>query len=106
MRVRMNPILFSLIGLMLMGFMLPDQEVNADTVKDIQTQIAQEKTELDKLKAKLKKHNKAILKAGAKENSVLMTLQKISNGLKMKERELKIHQYNKKINWQKIIEST
>jgi murein hydrolase activator len=86
-------------------FILPGHGV-ADTIKDIQTQIAQEKAELDKLKAKLDKHNKAILKAGAKKSSVLMTLQKIGNGLKMKERELKIHQYNKKINQQKISEST
>ncbi len=78
----------------------------ADTIKDIQTQIAQEKAELDKLKAKLDKHNKAILRAGAKESSVLMKLQKIGNGLKMKERELKIHQYNKTINQRKISEST
>jgi murein hydrolase activator len=80
--------------------------VSAESIKEIQTQIAQEKAELDKLKAKLDKHNKAILKAGAKKSSVLTTLQKIGNGLKMKERELKIHQYNKKINQQKIYEST
>jgi len=79
---------------------------NADTIKDIQVQIALEKTELDKLKAQLDKHNKSIESAGAKESSVLTTLQKIGNGLKMKERELKIHQYNKAINQQKISESS
>jgi hypothetical protein len=76
---------------------------SADTIKDIQVQIALEKTELDKLKAQLDKHNKSIESAGAKESSVLTTLQKIDNGLKMKERELKIHQYNKAINQQKIL---
>ena len=79
---------------------------SADTIKDIQVQIALEKTELDKLKAQLDKHNKSIESAGAKESSVLTTLQKIDNGLKMKERELKIHQYNKAINQQKISESS
>lgn len=91
--------------LALVVYILPGQGY-ADTIKGIQTQIAQEKTELDKLKAKLDKHNKAILKAGAKESSVLMKLQKIGNGLKMRERELKIHQYNKTINQRKISEST
>lgn len=78
----------------------------ADSVKDIQTQIALEKTELQKLKTKLEKQNKAISMAGAKENTVLMTLQKIDYQLKLKGRELKIHQYNRKINQQKISEST
>ncbi len=105
MRFHLKKVLYLLFSLLLVFFILPGHGV-ADTIKDIQTQIAQEKAELDKLKAKLDKHNKAVLKAGAKENSVLMTLQKIGNGLKMRERELKIHEYNKKINQQKILEST
>jgi septal ring factor EnvC (AmiA/AmiB activator) len=105
MRFSLNIILCLFSSLALVFFILPSQG-GADTIKDIQTQIAQEQAELDKLKAKLDKHNKAILKAGAKEQSVLMTLQKIGNGLKMKERELKIHQYNKTINQRKISEST
>ena len=76
--------------------------VAAGPEKDIQSQIEQEKTELEKLKAKLKKREKAIKKAGVKENSLLMTLQKIGNQLKLKERELKIYQWNKKINQNKI----
>jgi len=77
--------------------------VAAGPEKDIQSQIEQEKTELEKLRAKLKKRERAIKKAGKKENSVLMTLQKMSNQLKLKERELKIYQWNKKINQKKII---
>lgn len=76
--------------------------VAAEPEKDIQSQIEQEKTELEKLKAKLKKRERAIKKAGKKENSVLMTLQKIGNQLKLKERELRIYQWNKKINQKKI----
>lgn len=76
--------------------------VAAGPEKDIQSQIEQEKTELEKLKAKLKKREKAIKKAGVKESSLLMTLQKIGNQLKLKERELKIYQWNKKINQNKI----
>jgi murein hydrolase activator len=70
--------------------------------KDIQSQIEQEKSELAALKAKLKKQDKAIKRAGAKEGSALMTLQKIGNQLKLKERELKIYKWNKKINKTKI----
>jgi len=77
--------------------------VAAGPEKDIQSQIEQEKTELEKLRAKLKKRERAIKKAGKKENSVLMTLQKMGNQLKLKERELKIYQWNKKINQKKII---
>ena len=76
--------------------------VAAGPENDIQSQIKLEKTELEKLKAKLKKRERAIKKAGKKENSVLMTLQKIGNQLKLKERELKIYQWNKKINQKKI----
>ena len=70
--------------------------------KEIQSQIEQEKTELEQLKAKLKKQDNAIKKAGAKESSVLVTLQKIGDQLKLKERELKIYQLNKKINQSQI----
>lgn len=70
--------------------------------KDIHSQIEQEKSELEALKAKLKKQEKAIKRAGAKEGSALMTLQKIGNQLKLKERELKIYKWNKKINKTKI----
>jgi len=69
---------------------------------DIQSQIEQEKTELEQLKTKLEKQEKAIKQAGAKESSALLTLQKIGNQLKLKERELKIYQWNKKINQNKI----
>jgi len=78
--------------------------VAAGPKTDIQSQIEQEKTELDKLKAKLKKQEKAIKKAGVKESSILMSLQKIGNQLKLKERELKIYQWNKRINQNKISE--
>ncbi len=71
--------------------------------KEIISQIDDEKSELKKLKAKLAKQEKAIKKAGAKESTILLTLQKIGNQLKLKERELKIYQWNKKINQDKIL---
>jgi septal ring factor EnvC (AmiA/AmiB activator) len=78
--------------------------LSAQVAKEIQSQIGQEKTELEKLKAKIIRQEKAIKRAGAKESSALMTLQKIGNQLKLKERELKIYQWNKKINQDKILQ--
>ena len=78
--------------------------LSAQAATDIKSQIGQEKTELEKLKAKILKQEKAIKRAGAKESSALMTLQKIGNQLKLKERELKIYQLNKKINQDKILQ--
>jgi len=78
--------------------------LSAQVANDIQSQIGQEKTELEKLKAKIIRQEKVIKRAGAKESSALMTLQKIGNQLKLKERELKIYQWNKKINQDKILQ--
>ena len=80
--------------------------VSAEPDKAAQSQIVQEKTELQKLKAKMKKQDQAIKMAGSKESSVLKRLQKIGNRLKLKERELKIYQYNKKVNEKKIGQAT
>jgi septal ring factor EnvC (AmiA/AmiB activator) len=77
--------------------------VLAQEKNDIHSRIGEERTELEKLKAKITKQEKAIKRAGAKESSALMTLQKIGNRLKLKERELKIYQWNKKINQDKIL---
>lgn len=101
MKIFYRGFLFILMYLALMAMLSP-ANIFAEADKDIQSQIGQEKTELEKLKAKIAKQEKAIKRAGAKESSVLMTLQKIGNQLKLKERELKIYQWNKKINQDKI----
>ena len=103
MKTFLNYILSVLIFLVVMTLLSP-ASMSAEPEKDIQSQIGQEKTELEKLKAKIAKQEKAIKRAGAKASSVLMTLQKIGNQLKLKERELKIYQWNKKINQEKISE--
>jgi septal ring factor EnvC (AmiA/AmiB activator) len=88
-------ILLILIFFALTAILSPSA-ILAQSEKEIESQIGEEKTELEKLKAKIAKQEKAIKRAGAKENSVLMTLQKMGNQLKLKERELKIYQWNKK----------
>jgi septal ring factor EnvC (AmiA/AmiB activator) len=101
MKLPVDEIFLSLIFMALVAVLSP-AAVSAQAEKDVQSQIGQEKTELEKLKAKIIKQEKAIKRAGAKESSALMTLQKIGNRLKLKERELKIYQWNKKINQDKI----
>lgn len=85
---------------------VPPSQAAAEPGEDMRTQIIQEKTELDKLKARLEKQDKAILTAGSKESSVFKRLQTIGVRLKLKERELKIYQYNRKINQEKISRAT
>lgn len=97
-----NKIFIFLIFLALVAI-FPPSSIFAQLEKEIQSQIGEEKTELEKLKEKIAKQEKAIKRAGAKENSVLMTLQKMGNQLKLRERELKIYQWNKKINQDKIL---
>jgi septal ring factor EnvC (AmiA/AmiB activator) len=93
-----------LIFCFMVAVILLSGSVLAQEGDDIESQIGQEKTELDKLRAKIIAQDKAIKRAGAKESSALMTLQKIGNRLKLKERELKIYQWNKKINRKKILQ--
>jgi septal ring factor EnvC (AmiA/AmiB activator) len=102
MKIHGSIILLSLVIIAFVAVLSP-AAVSAQTEKDVQSQIGQEKTELEKLKAKIIKQEKAIKQAGAKESSALLTLQKIGNRLKLKERELKIYQWNKKINQDKIL---
>ncbi len=103
MKFATNSILLLLFCLALAAMSSP-VSLLAQVANEIQSKIGQEKTELEKLKAKIIKQEKAIKRAGAKESSALMTLQKIGNQLKLKERELKIYQWNKKINQDKILQ--
>lgn len=102
MKIPVNEFILSLLILALAALLSP-AAISAQAEVDIQSQVGQERTELEKLKAKIIKQEKAIKRAGAKESSALMTLQKIGNRLKLKERELKIYQWNKKINQDKIL---
>ncbi len=77
--------------------------VAADSgLKEIERQLSQEEKDLKRLQAKIRKQDKAISQAGAREDSVLKKLRGIENQLKLRERELKIYQWNKKINEKKV----
>ncbi len=75
----------------------------ADTgLKKIEKQLSQEEKDLKALQEKIRRQDQAISQAGAQEDSVLKKLRKIENQLKLRERELKIYQWNKQINEKKV----
>ncbi|MFQ5450154.1 MAG: murein hydrolase activator EnvC family protein [Nitrospinaceae bacterium] len=78
----------------------------ADPIAEINAQIDKEKSELEKLKAKIEKREQSIQMAGSKEKSVLRTLRRIESKLELKERELKIYRWNNRINQKKIARLT
>lgn len=68
----------------------------------INTLLKDEKKELSLLKKKIAKQNKLISSAGKKEGQLLSNLKKVNNKIKLKERELKIYQWNFLINKKKL----
>jgi murein hydrolase activator len=69
---------------------------------DINVLLKDEQKELRILKAKIAKQEKLISSVGKKEGQVLGKLKKIDNQIKLKERELKIYQWNSLINKKKL----
>lgn len=69
---------------------------------EIYNLIAKEKSELQKLKDKIKKHTKTLSKMGNIEYSILKKQRILDDKLKSYERELKIYNWNLKINNNKI----
>jgi murein hydrolase activator len=64
--------------------------------------LKDEQSELKALREKITQQENAISKVGIKESAVLKNLQKISNQLKLKKRELEIYKWNFKNNQKKI----
>ena len=73
-----------------------------DPVKEITGLIKDEKKELVKLKAKIKKQTSQLNSIGEKETSILKKLSYLENRLKLKERELKIYQWKSQVNKAKL----
>ena len=73
------------------------------SAKEIDALLQDEQRELSLLKKKIAKQNKVISSAGKKEGQVLNNLRKVDNKIKLKERELKIYQWNFLINKKKIV---
>lgn len=70
--------------------------------KEINALLQDEQKELSLLKKKIADQNRLISSAGKKEGQLLGTLRKVDNQIKLKERELKIYQWNFLINKKKI----
>jgi murein hydrolase activator len=70
--------------------------------KQIDALLKDEQKELGLLKKKIAKQNKLIYSAGKKEGQLLSNLKKVNNQIKLKERELKIYQWNFLINKKKL----
>jgi murein hydrolase activator len=72
------------------------------SAKQIDALLKDEQKELSLLKKKIAKQNKLISSAGKKEGQLLSNLKKVNNQIKLKERELKIYQWNFLINKKKM----
>lgn len=70
--------------------------------KQIDALLKDEQKELSLLKKKIAKQNKLISSAGKKEGQLLSNLRKVDNRIKLKERELKIYQWNFLTNKKKL----
>jgi murein hydrolase activator len=70
--------------------------------KQIDSLLKDEQKELSLLKKKIAKQNKLISSVGRKEGQLLSNLKKVNNLIKLKERELKIYQWNFLINKKKL----
>ena len=72
------------------------------SAKEINALLEDEQKELKNLKNKIANQDKLISSAGKKEGQLLSNLRKIDDQIKLKERELKIYQWNFLINKKKI----
>ncbi len=70
--------------------------------RDINVLLVDEQKELKILKDKIARQEKLISSVGKKEGQLLGNLKKINNQIKLKERELKIYQWNFLINKKKL----
>lgn len=78
----------------------------AKSIGQIIDLLEEEKKDLAQLKAKIEKQNKKISSAGKKETSLLRTLGRLEDRLRLKERELGIYKWNIAINIKKVAKLT
>ena len=76
--------------------------VESGDIDKINTMLMKENIELSKLKKEIKNQTKILNKMGLKEHSNLKKQRILDGQLKIKERELKIYNWNLKINKKKI----
>jgi len=75
----------------------------ADEESELNSLIETDKKELEQIKERLEKQEKSLSTVGAKTQSVLKTLRGLDDQLKLRERELKIYQWNMEANRKKIV---
>lgn len=76
--------------------------VDQGLCQTVNEKLKEEQRELEILKRRIDKQERTINAAKQKESSVLKTLSRLDDRLKMKERELKIYKWNKVVNEKKI----
>ena len=72
------------------------------SIAEIEKLLSTEKSELQKLKEKIARQEQQLSAIGRKETSVLKTLGRLDDRLKLRERELRIYQWNIEINKKQI----
>ncbi|MFQ5483496.1 MAG: murein hydrolase activator EnvC family protein, partial [Nitrospinaceae bacterium] len=70
--------------------------------KTIETLLQEEKTELEELKRKISRQDQELSKIGRQETSLLKTLGRLDDRLGLRERELRIYEWNIQINKKQI----
>ena len=74
------------------------QAAKTETVQEINKLLEDEKNQLEKLKEKIDRREQQLSAIGKKETSLLKTLERLGDRLKLRERELRIYQWNIQIN--------
>mgnify|MGYP002628546223 CR=1 FL=1 len=96
-------VVFVLAGLFFASTGWPEKMIaKKKSSKQINALLQDEQKELERLRKKIVSQDKLISSAGKKEGQVLRNLRKVDNQIKLKERELKIHQWNFLINKKKL----
>lgn len=91
-----SPLVFSLLTISLL--VSSSVFAKSGSVEDINKLLKDEQVQLDQLKEKIAKREKQLKAIGKKETSVLETLGQLEDRLKLRERELRIYDWNIKIN--------
>ncbi len=88
-----------LFGVFLLGYPVSiSLAAKVETVQEINKLLDEEKNQLDRLKEKINKREAQLSAIGKKETSLLKNLERLGDHLKLRERELRIYQWNIQIN--------
>ncbi|CAI2718387.1 murein hydrolase activator EnvC family protein [Nitrospina watsonii] len=68
----------------------------------VENLLEQEKSELDQLRRKIEQQNQELSQIGQEETRILKTLRHLEDRMKLRERELKIYQYNIQVNERQV----